>query len=213
MLNESLLASRKVRVVPGRPVTPRISSLVRTSPAGDDDYFLARAVANGDINALGDLYHRHHRQVFGVCLGMTHNPAEAEDLTQDVFVHLVRKIGSYRGESRFSTWLHRLTINLVLMHMRRPSRREQATGDYENVYSILPRVRPRAPVQVTDRIALQLAVAQLPRGCRSVFVLFAIAGYKHDEIAKLLGCSEGTSKSQLHRARVKLKQLLRPRLA
>jgi len=185
---------------------------VRTSPAADDDYFLARAVANGDINALGDLYQRHHRQVYGVCLSMTRNPAEAEDLTQDVFVHLVRKIGSYRGESRFSTWLHRLTINLVLMHMRRPSRREQPTGDYENVYSIVPRVRPRAPVQVTDRIALQLAVAQLPRGCRSVFVLFAIAGYKHDEIAKLLGCSEGTSKSQLHRARLKLKQLLRPRL-
>src|SRR5499427_8321018 len=185
----------------------------QSPPSTNPDYLLARSVAQGNVSALGDLYEKHHRQVYAVCLHMTRNPAEAEDLTQDVFVHLVRKIGSYRGESRFSTWLHRLTINLVLMHMRRPSRREQATGDYENVYSILPRVRPRAPVQVTDRIALQLAVAQLPRGCRSVFVLFAIAGYKHDEIAKLLGCSEGTSKSQLHRARVKLKQLLRPRLA
>jgi len=212
MLDESVFATRKARVPVAKPVTPRISSVVRTSPTPDDDYFLARAVANGDINALGDLYQRHYRQVYGVCLGMTRNPAEAEDLTQDVFVHLVRKIGSYRGESRFSTWLHRLTINLVLMHMRRPSRREQPTGDYENVYSIVPRVRPRAPVQVTDRLALQLAVGQLPRGCRAVFVLFAIGGYKHDEIAELLGCSEGTSKSQLHRARVKLKQLLRPRL-
>ena len=196
--------------MPSVTLVPRSQPVI---PTADADYLLARSVANGDINALGELYERHYRQVYGVCLNMTRNPAEAEDLTQDVFVHLVRKIGSYRGESRFSTWLHRLTINLVLMHMRRPSRREQATGDCENVQSIVPRVRPRAPVQVTDRITLQLAVGQLPRGCRSVFVLFAVAGYKHDEIAKLLGCSEGTSKSQLHRARVKLKELLRPKLA
>jgi RNA polymerase sigma-70 factor (ECF subfamily) len=179
----------------------------------DTDYRLARSVAGGNLNALGELYERHYRQVYAVCLSMTRNPSEAEDLTQDVFVHLVRKIGSYRGESRFSTWLHRLTVNLVLMHMRRPSRREQVTGDYDNVHSILPHLRPRGTLQVTDRIALQLAVGQLPRGCRAVFVLFAIAGYKHDEIAKLLGCSEGTSKSQLHRARTKLKRILRPRLA
>ncbi len=177
------------------------------------DYLITRAVANGDLDALGELYERHYRRVYAVCMSMVHNPVEAEDLTQDVFVHLVRKIGSYRGESRFSTWLHRLTVNLVLMHMRRPARREEATGDYETVQSILPRLRPRGTVQVTDRIALQLAVSQLPRGCRAVFVLFAIAGYKHDEIAKLLGCSEGTSKSQLHRARAKLKRILRPRLA
>jgi RNA polymerase sigma-70 factor (ECF subfamily) len=177
------------------------------------DYLLARKVANGDLNALGDLYEKHYRQVYAVCLQMMRNPTEAEDLTQDVFVHLVRKIGSYRGESRFSTWLHRLTVNLVLMHMRRPARREQTTGDYENVPSIIPKLRVKGTVQVTDRIALQLAVGQLPRGCRAVFVLFAIGGYKHDEIAKLLGCSEGTSKSQLHRARMKLKRILRPRLA
>src|SRR5436190_117178 len=139
------------------------------SPAihtANPDYSLARAVASGDIGALGELYVKHYRQVYAVCFNMTRNPAEAEDLTQDVFVHLVRKIGSYRGESRFSTWLHRLTVNLVLMHMRRPSRREQTTEDYENVHSILPRLRPRVAVQVTDRIALQLAVSQLPRGCR-----------------------------------------------
>lgn len=188
----------------------------RSKPSGralDADYSLARAVAGGNLNALGELYERHYRHVYAVCLNMTHNPAEAEDLTQDVFIHLIRKIGTYRGDSRFSTWLHRLTVNLVLMYMRRPARREQTTGDSDNVYSILPRLRPRALVQVTDRIALQLAVSQLPHGCRAVFVLFAIAGYKHDEIAKLLGCSEGTSKSQLHRARTKLKSLLRPRLA
>jgi RNA polymerase sigma-70 factor, ECF subfamily len=190
-------------------------TLCDPSPAQaiNPDYLLARAVANGDLTALGELYIKHHRHVYGVCLNITRNPTEAEDLTQDVFVHLVRKIGSYRGESRFSTWLHRLTVNLVLMHMRRPVRREQPTLDADSVHSILPRLKERVPVQINDRIALQLAVGQLPRGCRTVFVLFAIAGYKHDEIAKLLGCSEGTSKSQLHRARAKLKRLLRPRLA
>jgi RNA polymerase sigma-70 factor (ECF subfamily) len=179
----------------------------------ESDYKLARAVANGNVNALGELYQRHYRQVYAVCLGMMRNPTDAEDLTQDVFVHLVRKIGSFRGDSRFSTWLHRLTVNLVLMHMRRPMRREQTTSDYDNVEAMAPRVKDRAPVQILDRITLQLAVGQLPRGCRAVFVLFAIGGYKHDEIAKMLGCSEGTSKSQLHRARTKLKRILKPRLA
>ena len=179
----------------------------------ESDYTLARAVAGGNVNALGELYQRHYRQVYAVCLGMMRNPTDAEDLTQDVFVHLVRKIGSFRGESRFSTWLHRLTVNLVLMHIRRPMRREQTTSDYDNVQPMVPRMKDRAPVQVLDRITLQLAVSQLPRGCRAVFVLFAVAGYKHDEIAKMLGCSEGTSKSQLHRARAKLKRILQPRLA
>jgi len=105
------------------------------------DYLLARAVAGGDVSALGELYEKHHRHVYAVCMSMMRNPAEAEDLTQDVFVHLVRKIGSYRGESRFSTWLHRLTVNLVLMHMRRPLRREQATEDSDIVQSIVPRLK------------------------------------------------------------------------
>ena len=203
-------ATRTLKIVP--PDNSRLAYDSRMTLI-ESDYKLARAVANGNVNALGELYQRHYRQVYALCLGMMRNPTDAEDLTQDVFVHLVRKIGSYRGESRFSTWLHRLTVNLVLMHMRRPMRREQTTADYDNVQPLLPRLKERVPVQIVDRIALQLAVGQLPRGCRTVFVLFAIAGYKHDEIAKMLGCSEGTSKSQLHRARVKLKRILRPRLA
>jgi len=203
-------ASRTLKIV--SPDKTRIAYDSRVTLI-ESDYNLARAVANGNVNALGELYQRHYRQVYAVCLSMMRNPTDAEDLTQDVFVHLVRKIGSFRGESRFSTWLHRLTVNLVLMHMRRPMRREQTNSDYDNVQPMVPRLKERVPVQIVDRIALQLAVGQLPRGCRTVFVLFAIAGYKHDEIAKLLGCSEGTSKSQLHRARVKLKRILKPRLA
>jgi len=173
------------------------------------DYALARAAGNGKMTALGDLYERHNRRVYAVCLGMTRNAAEAEDLTQEVFVHLVRKIGSFRGDSQFSTWLHRLTVNLVLMHFRsKEGRREQRHDDLEDWVFTLQRNRQPAGAQVVERMALRSALAQLPSGCRAVFVLFEIGGYKHDEIATMLGCSSGTSKSQLHRARTKLRGFL-----
>lgn len=160
------------------------------------------------MRALGELYERHKHRVYAVCTRMTRSPADADDLTQEVFLHLVRKIGSYRGESQFTTWLHRLTVNCVLMYFRRPSRRENNFSELENVISIAPRLVMPQPSRIADRIAFKTAIAQLPRGCRTVFVLFEIAGYEHEEIAKLLGCSSGTSKSQLHRARMKLRQLL-----
>ena len=179
------------------------------SVAGMTDYNLSRAAASGDMRALGELYERYRHRVYAVCIGMTRNPAEAEDLTQEVFVGLVKKIGSYRGESQFTTWLHRLTVNCVLMHFRRPARREQVFTDVEKVIPIAPRLStPMLPGPLTDKIAFRSAVARLPRGCRTVFVLFDIAGFEHEEIAKLLGCTAGTSKSQLHRARLKLRKLL-----
>lgn len=173
------------------------------------DYNLSRAAAGGDMRALGELYERYRHRVFAVCIGMTRNPAEAEDLTQEVFVSLVKKIGSYRGESQFTTWLHRLTVNCVLMHFRRPARREQVFTDVEDVIPIAPRLSaPMLPGPLTDVIAFRSAVARLPKGCRTVFVLFDLAGFEHEEIAKLLGCTAGTSKSQLHRARLKLRKVL-----
>ena len=179
------------------------------SVASMTDFNLSRAAAAGDMRALGELYERYRHRVYAVCIGMTRNPAEAEDLTQEVFVGLVKKIGSYRGESQFTTWLHRLTVNCVLMHFRRPARREQVFTDVEKVIPIAPRLStPMLPGPLTDKIAFRSAVARLPRGCRTVFVLFDIAGFEHEEIAKLLGCTAGTSKSQLHRARLKLRKLL-----
>ena len=173
------------------------------------DFNLSRAAAGGDMRALGELYERYRHRVYAVCISMTRNPAEAEDLTQEVFVSLVKKIGSYRGESQFTTWLHRLTVNSVLMHFRRPSRREQIFTDLEDVIPIAPRLSASLlPGPLTDKIAFRSAVARLPKGCRTVFVLFDIAGFEHEEIAKLLGCTAGTSKSQLHRARLKLRKLL-----
>jgi RNA polymerase sigma-70 factor (ECF subfamily) len=171
------------------------------------DYMLARAAADGFMSALGALYERHHRQVYSVCLKMTRNAFEAEDMTQEVFIHLVRKVGLFRNESQFSTWLHRLTVNVVLMHIRRrKTRREHVSDDLEK--KIPTRQAHPAGAQIADRMALDSALAQLPAGCRRVFVLFDVEGYKHNEIAHLLGCSTGTSKSQLHKARIKLRRLL-----
>ena len=171
------------------------------------DYALVRTAAHGGMMALGTLYERHHRQVYSVCLRMTNNSAEAEDLTQEVFIHLVRKLASFRGESQFSSWLYRLTVNVVLMHFRRVRvRREQLFDDFEN--QVPARPRQSAGAQITDRIALNSALAKLSNGCRKVFVLFDVEGYSHDEIAQLLGCTTGTTKSQLHNARLKLRRLL-----
>jgi len=177
----------------------------------NSDYLLAQAAARGATSALGELYCRHNQRVYAVCLQMTQNSADAEDLTQEVFIHLLRKIGSFRGESQFTTWLHRLTVNMVLMHFRRPSvRRERQIIDSRGA-EVFSWNRTSSGTQVVNQMALESALARLPAGCRSVFVLFDIEGRNHDEIAHLLGCSVGTSKSQLHRARAKLRRLLRSR--
>ena len=205
MLSAAAIQVDRVRTNIAPPPFELVKSGGAPSPS---DYHLTRAAADGDMRALGELYERHRHRVYAVCMGMTRNPAEAEDLTQEVFVSLVRKIGSYRGESQFTTWLHRLTVNCVLMHFRRPARREHNFTDLENVIPIAPGLNAPLPGPLTDMIAFRSAVARLPRGCRTVFVLFDIAGFEHEEIAKLLGCTAGTSKSQLHRARLKLRKVL-----
>ena len=183
--------------------------LVKSAPT---DYALAQAAAGGARSALGDLYERHNRRVYAVCLNMTHNPAEAEDLTQDVFIHLLNKAGSFRGESQFTTWLHRMTVNLVLMHMRRRKSGLSQLSDESEPWRAGPRWNStRLNLPIVDRIALHSALRKLPLGCRSVFVLYDIGGYKHEEISKVLGCSVGTSKSQLYRARLKLRKIMTSR--
>jgi RNA polymerase sigma-70 factor (ECF subfamily) len=143
---------------------------------------------------------------------MIGNSTEAEDLTQDVFVLVFRKLGSFRGESAFTTWLHRLTVNQVLMHLRKNHvRKEQLTEDGEMPVEIMVDRNKFNRSPVLDRLALDEAIAQLPQGYRIVFVLHDVEGLEHREIASLLGCSIGTSKSQLHRARMKMRLLLRRR--
>jgi RNA polymerase sigma-70 factor (ECF subfamily) len=141
---------------------------------------------------------------------MTQNVAEAEDLAQEAFIQLFRKIGSFRGESAFTTWLHRLTVNQVLMHFRKKGvRLEQTTDDGETPIQIVAGTQNPNQMPVVDRIALDRAIGQLPPGYRTVFVLHDVEGHEHEEIARMLGCSVGTSKSQLHKARMKLRTLLR----
>lgn len=176
------------------------------------EFALTRAAAGGDMAAFEEIYNRHHRRVYSICLRMLRNAAEAEDLTQEVFIQLYRKVGSFRGDSAFTTWLHRLTVNLVLMHFRKRSVRfEKTTGEGQTPVQIVDGTGNPQKMAVVDRIALEKAVAELPPGYRSVFVLHDVEGYEHEEVARILGCAVGTSKSQLSKARSKLRKLLKKR--
>jgi RNA polymerase sigma-70 factor, ECF subfamily len=186
---------------------------VNATNTAASDFDLAQASARGDLAAFEALYERHHRRVYSLCLRMVANPTEAEDLTQEVFVQLFRKIGSFRGESAFTTWLHRLTVNHVLMHFRKRGVRMEKTteeGEIGEIQDILQSTSESPPF--VDRIALEKAISQLPPGYRTVFVLHDIEGFEHTEVADLLGVSVGTSKSQLHKARMRLRELLNKKL-
>ena len=174
------------------------------------DIELASLAAKGDINAFEEIYQRHHRRVYSICLRMLQNSHEAEDLTQDVFIQLYRKIGSFRGDSAFTTWLHRMTVNQVLMHFRKRNVKfEKVTEEGETPEQIAPGTSNPDRMRIVDRIALENAIEQLPDGYRNVFVLHDVEGFEHEEVAEILGCSVGTSKSQLHKARLKLRRLLK----
>jgi RNA polymerase sigma-70 factor, ECF subfamily len=168
----------------------------------------------GDAEAFQALYDKHKRRVYSLCLRMTANVAEAEDLTQEAFLQLYRKIATFRGESAFSTWLHRLSVNVVLMHLRKKglpvvSLEETTQGTEEDSPKKDFGAEDLALAGSIDRLQLQKAVDDLPRGYRTIFVLHDIEGYEHNEIAEIVGCSIGNSKSQLHKARMKLRDLLK----
>jgi RNA polymerase sigma-70 factor, ECF subfamily len=167
----------------------------------------------GDEAAFEALYNLHKRRVYSLCLRMVSNPAQAEDLAQEAFLQLFRKISTFRGESAFSTWLHRMTVNVVLMNLRRKglplvSLEETLETDEET-----PRKELGAPdLKLTgsiDRLQLQRAIEKLPPGYKTVFVLHDVEGFEHNEIAEMVGCSIGNSKSQLHKARLKLRDALK----
>jgi len=174
------------------------------------DFELAQAAAGGNMSAFEEIYQRHHRRVYSICLRMLQNAYEAEDLTQDVFIQLYRKIGSFRGDSAFTTWLHRMTVNQVLMHFRkRTVKFEKTTEEGETPVQIVPGTESPFKMPIVDKIALESAIEQLPAGYKNVFMLHDVEGFEHEEVAKILGCSVGTSKSQLHKARLKLQKLLK----
>lgn len=184
------------------------------APAGhfdesSPDIELCRLAADGNVAAFEIIYQRYHRRTYSLCLRMTSSQTEAEDLTQEVFIQLFRKIGSFRGDSAFSTWLHRMTVNQVLMHFRRRSVKNEKTSETGDMpeQTVTGSANP-GRMQVVDRIALKNAIAELPNGYRKVFLLHDVEGFEHEEVARALGISVGTSKSQLHKARLKLRGLL-----
>lgn len=189
-----------------------------TNSTGRDDsqQSLVKRAQAGDEQAFATLFQQHKSRVYSVCLLMTKDVAEAEDLTQEAFLQVFRTVGSFRGEAAFSTWLYRVAVNTVLMKLRR--RKAPPT------ISIDEPVHPDSPslyrdfgkndldlAGVVDRIALRRALAELPEGCRTIFALHEVQGYQHHEIAQLLECSIGNSKSQLHKAKLKMRDLLFPK--
>ena len=173
-----------------------------------------RLAQRGDAAAFEHLYRMHSRRVYSLCLRMVSNTAEAEDLTQEAFLQLFRKIQTFRGESAFSTWLHRLAVNVVLMKLRKKSLPESSLEEITEPDEETggPRKDIGAPDQLLtgsiDRVNLDRAIQELPPGYKTVFVLHDVQGYEHNEIAEIMKCSIGNSKSQLHKARMRLRELL-----
>jgi RNA polymerase sigma-70 factor (ECF subfamily) len=211
-----LMTSESSPITLENPQAPPVKSqgLFKRNPPIVGEAEAIEAAKSGDPEAFSKLYALHKRRVYTLCLRMLGNVSEAEDMTQEAFLHLFRKIGSFRGESAFSTWLHRLTVNLVLMHLRKkglnlvsleetinPSEEDAPKRDFGS--------RDLHLTGSVDRVALERAVAALPPGYRMVFVLHDVEGFEHNEIATMLECSTGNSKSQLHKARLKLRELLR----
>jgi RNA polymerase sigma-70 factor, ECF subfamily len=194
-----------------------IGQLARQRPTEPVAWTEAEAIRRaqaGDAAAFEHLFQLHSRRVYALCLRMVGNPADAEDLAQEAFLQLFRKIATFRGESAFSTWLHRMTVNVVLMRLRKKSLptdslEESLEPDSENSG---PKRDVGAPdlrlSGAVDRVNLERSIEKLPPGYRTVFMLHDVQGYEHNEIADIMGCSVGNSKSQLHKARTRLRELL-----
>ena len=199
------------------PIPAQENKRVTFGPAAPPDPAEADALSRaqaGDHHAFAQLYSLHKRRIYSLCLRMVGEIGEAEDLTQEVFLQLHRKIATFRGDSAFSTWLHRLAINVVLMRLRKKG---LTLISLDEAMEPVPEEGPGrsfgapdlAQAGAIDRLALERAVADLPAGYRLIFVLHDVEGYEHNEIATMLDCSIGNSKSQLHKARLKLRDALR----
>jgi RNA polymerase sigma-70 factor, ECF subfamily len=173
---------------------------------------IIRRAQAGDSDAFADLFNAHKARIYALCLRMTSNTAEAEDLTQDAFMQVFRKLSTFRGDSALSTWLHRIAVNTVLMHFRKKvlhqvSLDERTDGEGKTVRRECGGRDSRLSGTV-DRIALIRALKELPAGYRTIFLLHEVQGYEHQEIAQLLECSVGNSKSQLHKAKLRIREIL-----
>jgi RNA polymerase sigma-70 factor, ECF subfamily len=177
---------------------------------------LVRRAQLGDRDAFARLYETHQRRVYAICLRITREKAEAEDCVQDAFLQCFQKLPTFRGDSALSTWLYRLTVNVVLMRLRtsrgRPVSLDTGGCLEDSAGSPILNACPVDDLRLTgaiDRIAIHRALRKLPPGYRTIFLLHDVEGKAHSEIARELGCSIGNSKSQLHQARVRLRRFLR----
>jgi RNA polymerase sigma-70 factor, ECF subfamily len=173
------------------------------------DLELARRCRSGDPGAFEELYRQHAGRLYNLAFRMAGSAQEAEDLLQEVFLHAYRKLGSFRGDSSLGTWLYRLGMNQCLDYLRgRQAKMKTATDSLdEEGAAELASPMSATPVAV-NRLDLERAIARLPEGCRAAFLLHDVEGFEHHEVARILGVSEGTSKSQVHKARMKLRVYL-----
>jgi len=191
-----------------------LNQVEQASPASSGDAELIARAQRGEEQAFEAIYNAHKRRVYYLCLRMIGNTAEAEELTQEAFMQVFRKIQTFRGDSSFSTWLHRVSVNVVLMKLRKKTPNEIPidSEDENQEFSAPPKEFGAPDLTLTglvDRVTLDRAVAELPPGCRQVFLLHDVMGCEHNEIAAMLDYSVGNSKSQLHKARMRLRKLLR----
>ena len=189
-----MIAQRQAEAWLDRPqeASPHIPDIVRRSQAGD-------------VKAFEELYREHEGRVFAVCLRMIANTSRAEELTQDVFVRVWEMLGTFRGESAFSSWLHRVAVNVVLVNIRSQQRYQQRVTTVDDLESY---DRENSLSRPGESIDLETAMTRLPKQARAIFVLHDIEGYRHEEIAKSMGLAVGTTKAQLHRARKLLREVL-----
>ena len=175
-----------------------------SSNAHADERALIRQAQRNDARAFEALYRLHIDKVYGICLRMTGNVSEAEDCAQDAFIQAWNQLEKFRGDSAFSTWLHRIAVNSVLGRMRKSKR------EHDRIMAVAEIDHPSLETGDTGELRdLSEAVGRLPEGARNVFVLHAIYGYSHDETGNMLGIATGTSKAQLHRAKLLLAQQLK----
>jgi RNA polymerase sigma-70 factor (ECF subfamily) len=183
---------------------------VTTPPSKESELDLVERCRRGELGAFETLYRQHSGRLFSLAVRMLGNPADAEDLLQEIFLSAHRKLESFRGESALGTWLYRLAMNQILDHVRsRAARTGQMTDGLDDATLLADASGHRLADRAIARIDLERALAELPEGCRAAFVLHDVEGLEHREVSEVLGIAEGTSKSQVHKARLRLRGLLR----
>lgn len=205
-------ATSSARAWTGKRVTGSFPSKVTVHPAADAARAAERALVErcraGDLGAFEELYRAHAGRIFSLACRMLGNQTDAEDMLQEIFLSAHRKLDSFRGESALGTWLYRLATNQILDYVRSKSARtNQVTQGIEDT-AVVPDPSVNLGDRTIDRMDLERAIAQLPEGCRAAFVLHDVEGLEHGEVGQVLGIAEGTSKSQVHKARLRLRELL-----